>query len=112
MGRPISAARLLHKLKQQPGRIIQRQHRRTKALLRPAEAQVVGGKTRLPERQRAGWYCKRNRADLPDATAATPAIRPREERHDCPRPTLVVAIVQMVGVWIVEVNSLFDQPQP
>src|SRR5258705_9599122 len=41
-----------------------------------------------------------------------PGARPREERHDAPRRPHLVAVVEMVGLRIVEVHRALHEPEP
>jgi hypothetical protein len=46
------------------------------------------------------------------AIAARRRVLPREEREDRAGMTLLVAVIEMIGGWIVEIDGLLHQPQP
>jgi hypothetical protein len=46
-----------------------------------------------------------------DATAAGRSCRPREERQDRARTAGLVAVIEVIGRWIIEVDRFFDEAQ-
>src|SRR5437868_12315328 len=64
-----------------------------------------------PEADRARHHGEGRDGDLADSDAPAVRARPGEECHDAPRRADLVAVVQMVGLRIVEVDGALDEPQ-
>jgi hypothetical protein len=65
-----------------------------------------------PEAERARQHRERRHRDLARTLAARPGTGPREEGHDAARRADLVAVVQVIGLRIVEVDRALHEAQP
>src|SRR5215207_45908 len=65
-----------------------------------------------PEAERARQHRERRHGDLAGTLAAWLGTKPREEGHDAAWRADLVAVVQMVGLRVVEVDGALHEPQP
>src|SRR5215204_1987977 len=81
------------------------------AVARFLEADAVLKEALRPVAQRGSGDGERGHDELASPDTSPRRVRPREEGHDRTRATRAVAVVEMVGLGIVEVDGLLDQAQ-
>src|SRR5258707_15703591 len=65
----------------------------------------------LPESERTGRHRKTDGSHLPSANCSTKILSQRKESENGARRSDGIAVIEMVGVWIVKLYSTFDQPE-
>jgi hypothetical protein len=73
---------------------------------------TIGGQAFHPKRQGALGYREGCLCYLAVSLAAALSAGPREERQNSAGPAMSIAIVEVIGFRIVEINRYLDQAQP
>jgi len=94
-----------------PVRIGEGQQGFAEALFQRFMSDALGEEAMGPIAQRAGRNAERRLLGLADTTTAGACAFPREERQDRPGSSGLVAIVEMIGAGIVEIDGLLDEAQ-
>jgi hypothetical protein len=88
------------------------QHSFAKALFQRLMGDPLRDETMCPVAERAGRYSERSLLGLADATAPRCGVLPWEECKDGAGVAGFIAIIEVIGVGIVEVDRLLDEAQP
>src|SRR5690349_8444919 len=102
-------------LEEQSIRISKGDHLFRVRALAAAHGTLVGNpmpnETLDPEADRARQHRERGHRDLSCADTSATRAGPGEERHDAPRGADLVAVVEVIGLRIVEVDRALDESE-
>src|SRR5260221_551480 len=92
-------------------RIGEWKHRVAEALFRRLVRHTLFNEAVRPVTERTCGDPERGQVCVSDARPSHRNVLPREEREDRPRMSDFIAVIQVVGPWIVEVDGFLDETQ-
>ena len=95
-----------------PVRILEGEHRLAEALLERPMRHAFCDEPVCPIADGADRHSERCLLGLADAEPPAGRVLPWEEGQDRAGPALLVAIIEMIGAGIVEIDRLLDEPEP